>query len=504
MMNPGFTEAAAAFARGDLATTESLCLRLIENDPDAAAPWSLLAETALRRGRPDAAVVCAGKAVARDATDPIARLMQAKCLALVGRTQEARWAADEGVKLAAGNAAALEGLGAVFSMLGQHARALSLFHAAARIAPNSPQLLYNLAAAERMLGLFDDAERHCDQAIRRDPHFHLAYALRSDLRQQTPERNHIAALEGLVTSGILRPESEVLLRFALGKECDDIGDHPRAFRHFAAGATLQRRGSRYLVGDDIAAIDRTIAAPRSAGAARGFEGDDPIFIVGLPRSGTTLIERMIASHSLIRSAGELGVFPVELRRAGTGGPAALGQAYSQAARQFEGLESGRFVDKFPDNALHCGAIHAALPRARIVALRRDPVDSCFALYRTHFTGKYPFSYDLEDLADYYAAFDRLMAHWRTVLPPDVFTEIAYEDFVADPESQSRRILDFLGLPWEAAVLNFHESRAASTTASAAQVRRPVYSSSVGKWRNYGAELQPLIARLSLRLGRAAA
>jgi Flp pilus assembly protein TadD len=495
MINPGFTQAAAAFARGDLATTESLCLRLIDSDPDAAAPWSLLAETALRRGRPDAAVVCAGKAVARDANDPIARLMQAKCLALVGRTLDARGAADTGVKLATGNAAALEGLGAVFSMLGQHARALGLFHAAARIAPNSPQLLYNLAAAERMLGLFDDAERHCDQAIRRDPQFHLAYSLRSDLRQQSPARNHIAELEGLVESGTCQPASEVLLRFALGKECDDIGDHARAFRHFAAGAALQRRGSRYRVADDIAAIDRIIAANGSVDASRGYDGDDPIFIVGLPRSGTTLIERMIASHSQIRSGGELGVFPAEMRRVGTGDPAVLGQAYAQAARQFEGLESGRFIDKFPDNALHCGAIHAALPRARIVALRRDPVDSCFALYRTHFTGKYPFSYDLEELADYYAAFDRLMAHWRAVLPTAVFTEIAYEDFVADPEGRSRAILEFLGLPWEQAVLNFHESRAASTTASAAQVRRPVYSSSVGKWRNYAAGLQPLLARL---------
>lgn len=497
-MSAAFAQAAAAFARGDLAATESLCLELLNSDPNAAAPWSLLAETALRRGRPDAAVVCAGKAVALDARDPIALLMHAKCLLTVRRIREAYGALEAGVKLAEGNANALEGLGAVFSMLGQHARALDLFHAAARIKPNNPQLLYNLAVAERMLGLLEEAERHCDQAVRRDPHFHLAYSLRSDLRHQTAGRNHIAELEGLIarTGGA---EGEVLLRFALGKEYDDIGDYANAFRHFAAGAALKGRGSRYRVADDIAAIDRIVATNPSVHSANGFDGDDPIFIVGLPRSGTTLVERIVATHSRVRSAGELGAFPTELQRLGTGSPTALGRAYSQSARQFEELASGRFIDKFPDNYLHCGAIHAALPKARIIAVRRHPADSCFALFRTHFIGKYPFSYDLEDLADYYAAFDRLMAHWKTILPSDVFIEIAYEDLVSDLESQSRSILAFLDLPWEETVLRFHESRTASTTASAVQIRRPVYTSSVGKWRNYAAELQPLIARLNLRL-----
>jgi tetratricopeptide (TPR) repeat protein len=499
-----FAQARAAFAQGDLATTERLCLQLAADAPEIAEPWSLLAETALRRGRPDAAIVCADKAVARSGRDPIAQLMRAKCLTVVGRLHEAYDAAEAGAGLVNGNIAALDGLGAIFSMLGDHARAIELLREAAAADPANPQILYNLAAAERMVGQLDEAELHCDQAIARDPLYYLAYYLRADLREQTADRNHIAEMEALITRGGVRhTPGEILLRFALGKECEDIGNYPRAFYHISAGAGLHRRGIRYRVQDDTGAIDRIIQTHSRAmleSAPAGFDGDDPIFVVGLPRSGTSLVERIVGSHSLIRSAGELGAFPAALRQAGgTADPAVLGQAYSSAARQYRGLSTGRFVDKFPGNYLHCGAIHMALPRARIIALRRDPTDSCFALYRTHFAGTYPFTYSLEELADYYTAFDRLMAHWKAVLPADAFMEVAYEDIVADLEGQSRKISTFLGLPWEDELLKFHESRNPATTASAVQVRRPIYASSVGKWRHYADALEPLRARLAALL-----
>jgi tetratricopeptide (TPR) repeat protein len=495
-----FVQARAAFAQGDLATAERLCLQLAADVPEAFEPWSLLAETALRRGRPDAAIVCADKAVARAGRAPIARLMRAKCLTVVGRLSEAYEAAEACAGLVDGNVAALDGLGAVFSMLGDHARGIELLQAAAAAEPTNPQILYNLAAAERMVGRLDEAERHCDQAIARDPHFYLAYYLRADLREQTTDRNHIAEMEALIARGVRHTQGAILLRFALGKECEDIGDYPRAFRHISAGASLHRQGIHYIVQSDIGVIDRIIQAHSPNPATAGFDGDDPIFVVGLPRSGTSLVERIVGSHSLVRSAGELGAFPAALRRAGgMTDPAALGQAYSGAARQYRGLSTGRFIDKFPGNYLNCGAIHMALPKARIIALRRDPMDSCFALYKAHFAGNYPFSYRLEELADYYAAFDRLMAHWRSVLPPDAFMEVAYEDIVADLDGQSRRILTFLGLPWESEVLKFHQSQNPATTASAVQVRRPIYASSVGRWRHYAEELEPLRARLAALL-----
>ena len=498
-----FAQARAAFAQGDLTTTERLCLQLAAEAPETAEPWSLLAETALRRGRPDAAIVCADKAVARSNRDPIAHLMRAKCLTVVGRLREAFDAAASCAGLVNGNIAALDGLGAIFSMLGDHARAIELLREAAAADPANPQILYNLAAAERMAGRLDEAEQHCDQAIARDPHFYLAYYLRADLREQAADRNHIAEMEALVARGVRHAQGEVLLRFALGKECEDIGNYPRAFYHISAGAGLHRRGMRYRVQDDIGAIDRIIQTHSRAAlnsAPAGFDGDDPIFVVGLPRSGTSLVERIVGSHSQVRSAGELGAFPAAMRQVDGGAdPAALGQSYSDAARQYRDVSAGRFIDKFPGNYLHCGAIHMALPRARIIALKRDPMDSCFALYKAHFAGTYPFSYSIEELAEYYAAFDRLMAHWKAVLPPDAFMEVAYEDIVTDLEGQSRKISAFLVLPWEDEVLRFHQSANPATTASAVQVRRPIYASSVGKWRHYARELEPLRARLAIYL-----
>jgi len=495
-----FAQARTALARGDLATAEQLSQILTTDFPRMGQPWGLLAEAALIRGNSDRAIGCAEKAVALDGDDPIAYVMLAKCLTVLGRLGEAYEAAEKGAALAAGNFAALDSLGGLFGMLGDHERGAALLRQVAGAGQTHPQLLYNLAAAERMAGRLEEAELHATQAIARDPHYYPAYFLRADVREQTAERNHVAEMEALLSQGVRDPQGEVVLRFALGKEYDDIGDYGRAFQHISAGAALYRRSTGYRIHGDIGIVDRTIATysrARIDAAPKGFDGDDPIFVIGLPRSGTTLVERIVGAHSKVRSAGELNVFPTEFQRIGDADPAALGRAYSKAARQYRGVETGRFIDKLPQNYIHCGAIHMALPRARIVALRRDPMDSCFALYRTLFANTYLFTYRLEDLADYYAAFDRLMTHWRETLPPAAFIEVAYEDIVADLEGQSRRILSFLDLPWEDQVLKFHESSNPSMTASAVQVRRPLYDTSVGKWRRYADELKPLAARLAL-------
>jgi hypothetical protein len=213
------------------------------------------------------------------------------------------------------------------------------------------------------------------------------------------------------------------------------------------------------------------------------------------------------------AAGELAILPLELeraaRRAGATGRgqwtellsaidwASVGHVYSRLAREPGLSPEKRFIDKNPPNFLLCGVIRLVFPKAKIIALRRDPMDSCLALYKTLFNeSAYPFSYDLEDIAEYYAAFRRLMLHWNASLSPDFLLEVRYEDIVADPESQSRRILDFVGLEWDQNVLRFHESDVPAPTASAAQVRQPIYSSSIGSWRRYAQQLSPLRARLS--------
>ncbi|HRD28065.1 MAG TPA: sulfotransferase, partial [Caulobacter sp.] len=251
-------------------------------------------------------------------------------------------------------------------------------------------------------------------------------------------------------------------------------------------------------------------APRPAGGAPGHGSAAPIFVFGLPRSGTTLVERIITSHPDVISTGEPMDFAGLVRRfAGAptrelidgptlravppGDLSNLGAAYVEAIRARHPGGS-RFTDKTPLNFLFGGLIHAALPQARMVCLRRHPVDSCLAVYRQRFTtgsAYYDWVYSLEATARFYLAFDALVAHWRATLPADRFREVTYEDVVSDQEGQSRALLDWLGLPWDDRVLAFHENAAPVSTASAVQVRRQVYASSVGRWKRYGDRLRPL-------------
>jgi hypothetical protein len=315
-------------------------------------------------------------------------------------------------------------------------------------------------------------------------------------------------------NGFRNPQDEITLCFAIAKELEDVSRYGMSFQYLKRGCDLQRRQITYDVTDDIATIDRLIQLHNHAAldSGGGFETEECIFVLGLPRSGTTLVERIVSSHSTVHAAGELQAFPTEAiravqRRTGRAvgkldfvelalevDPTALGHAYIGATRPQTGRKP-RFVDKMPLNYLYAGLIHRALPRAPIVALAREPMDSCYAMYKTLFAGAYPFSYDLCDLGRYYAAWHRLMRHWRSLLGKSLLI-VQYEDLVANQEAVSRRILEHCGLPWEDACLAFHEQKTAVTTASAVQVRRPIYSSSLGSWRHYEQELAPLAAVLS--------
>jgi hypothetical protein len=507
---PRTDEARRAFANGDLAGTERICAELLARAPENGVAWALLTETALKRGRLDAAIVCANRAVDLMPSDPIPLVLRAKCLFMSGEVRAAFEAAEAASKLIGYAPEALDAQGAVFGLLGLHQRARDCFLRAVAAAPDVPQYLFNLAATERMTGALDAAEAHCDSAIALDRLYGLAYYLRSDLRIQTPERNHIEQMETLIGAGGLAQPSEVMLRFALGKECEDLDLHDRAFDHIDAGCGLQRRSIGYDPAEAIVEIDRIIQTHTRSwiGAApRGYSAAAPIFVAGLPRTGTTLVERIIASHPEMGSVGETGAFAAEMRRAMKNAPtagdlSALGRRYIEAARVFDTPRTNRFVDKTLQNYLYCGLIHAALPAAKIILLQRHPLDACWAIYKAHFQGKFAFSYHQIELAEYYLAYRRLCRHWHETMPPDALLEIHYEDIVRDQETASRRLIGFAGLPWDDEVLLFHESPAPSATASAVQVRRPIYSSSIGKWRHHAERLAPLRARLAREIPEA--
>ena len=524
--------ARSAFRAGDVAAAQELCRALLKTAPSLAEPWIILGNIELRHGSLETAGRLGDRAIALEPGNQFGWLLRCQALLRSGNPGHAFEMANRA--LATGNCppTALNGFGAIFLELAKYSAALDLFARAVHGAPDNIGFLYNLAVAERACGCLEDAEHHFDQVIERNPAFHAAYVMRSGLRTQTTERNHVAEMEASIAAGLLHPEREIAIRFALGKECEDLGEYARAMNHLATGADVKRRRLQYDVKTDVMLIDSIVAAfgrermdaLMDGLAAADLTSDDPIFIVGLPRSGTTLVERIVAGHPAVIAAGELSVLPLELERAARRAGAtrgeqwierlsaidwrSLGQSYSRLAREPGLPRDKRFIDKNPPNFLLCGVIRLVFPKAKIIALRRHPIDSCLALYRTLFDGAvYPYSYDLEDLADYYAAFRRLMLHWRETLPANFFLEVRYEDVVADLEGQSRRILSFLDLEWDQDVLRFHESSAPAPTASAAQVRRPIYSSSIESWRRYAEQLEPLRVRLSTlipaeELGRA--
>jgi tetratricopeptide (TPR) repeat protein len=405
-------------------------------------------------------------------------------------------------------------LGSLLHRFGDHAGALQHYSRAIDLDGNDAEFHFNRAALLRYLGDAAGAEAGFDRTIALKPDEFEAYNGRAHLRTQTRDRNHIVQLQDVVAR-TRSPAGLVHVHYALAKEQEDIGDFEGAFASLKRGADIKRRHMKYNVDTDLqimAKIREVYGSGMFDGHVRGCESPDPIFILGMPRTGTTLVERILDSHSAVFSAGELNNFSLELMRlvretvrpapasrldfvAATTGLdfRALGEAYVRSVRPLRD-DKPRFIDKLPFNFLYAGLIHLAMPRARIVNLQRHPMDTCYAVYKQLFQDAYPFSYDLGELGQYYVAYHRLMQHWNEVMPGVVHT-LQYEDVVADVEGETRRLLEYCGLPWEDQCLRFYQNTRASTTASALQVRQPVYDTSVGRWRHYARQLEALRAQL---------
>jgi tetratricopeptide (TPR) repeat protein len=391
-----------------------------------------------------------------------------------------------------------------------HESALRCYRRALALQPKNPEYLFSVSAAEIAAGHLDAAEAHLDQVVELNPHDYDAYRNRATLRRQTPESNHIAEIEALLASGTRTPAGEVQLCYALAKEYEDLGDDAIAFHFLSRGASKRRSLMNYRVDGDIAVMSKlqsVFDVERLRGEATGCDETGPVFVVGLPRSGTTLVDRILSSHSAVDSLGEINNFAYSLMHTiGQAGDkltlidlsaeidfGELGRRYVDSVRRY-GKAGPLLIDKTPLNYLYVGLIHLALPNVRIVHVRRDPMDSCYGMYRTLFRAGYPFSYDLDDLSRYYLAYHELMNHWRSAIP-DAFLEVQYERLVEDQEQVSREIIDYCGLDWEPECLEFHKNASAVSTASSAQVRRPIYTDALRRWRRYQEQLQPLVDKL---------
>lgn len=499
--------------RRDFRLAHELCLETLAAEPNHADALFLLGVIAAEHRNYGKALEVIDRAIAIAPGKAEYLAQRGRCLVALHRPREAFEAAKKALELEPRDALTLDTIGVVMVRAGAHAEAIEPFRRAAASAAATAQFHYNLGAALQFVGELTSAEAEYRHALRLEPRLHRAWSSLAQVARASLTTAEIATLEKMLEDPALDPDAELHLCHALAKQHEDEGRYERAFRLLERGKRRKAANLGYEFATDAAlfAAAERLPAPL-ASAAAGCASREPIFIVGMPRTGTTLVERILSSHPSVFSAGELTNFGLVLKRStGTASNrvldpetlaagtrcdfAALGAAYVESTRPRTG-HTERFIDKMPLNFFYVPLIQRALPNAKIICLRRNPLDACLSNYRQLFaTGfsYYNYAYDLLDTGRYYAAFDRLSAHWRATTPS--YVEVRYEDVVEHTEREARRLVEFCGLPWDSRCLAFQDNAAPVATASSAQVRQPIYRTSLERWRRYERELAPLRALL---------
>ncbi len=507
---------------GELIEAEQLYRRILAIDPQPAASPLLLADTHTNlgaalaaQGRIDEATQHYRQALELNPRDVGAHSNFGSALAARGQAAEAIAHYQQALAANPAHGPTHNNLANVLSDLDRTEEAMAHYKQALAINPNYAEALNNLGNIFRAQGHFDEALEHYSRAIAIRPDYAEAHLHRSEIKRFQQGDPALTALETLASSDALPEHKKIFIHFALAKALDDLGDYNRAFEQLRIGNALKRARIDY---DEPAVLE---TFPRIAQVfSREFlaqhrdTGDSsslPIFIVGMPRSGSTLVEQILAGHPQVQAEGELlhleniagsltagdppVPFPGCVPHLDSEALRRLGQEYlSRLPRLSEGKL--RIVDKLSGNFLSIGLIRLIVPNARIIHTMRDPVNTCLSCYSRLFTSGLDYTYDLAELGRYYRAYSKLMNHWRSVLPPGVMLEVSYEDVVNDLETQARRMIDFCGLPWDDRCLDFHRTRRPVKTASAVQVRRPLFRGSLQRWRRYEAGLAPLLAELA--------
>ncbi len=406
-------------------------------------------------------------------------------------------------------------LGQVEELRGNTEGVLSAYKRALQIQPDNPNGHYLLGNALSNLGRFGEAREAFHKALKLAPRFTAVYyalSLIRDYRFSPAERQCMTELHG---DGSLSQEQRAYLDFALCRAAEQEQRYDEAFRFLAEGNRIIRSGFHYDSAEVEACFDRirTVFDEDFFEQRSDFGVPDatPIFIVGMMRSGTSLVEQILASHPMVHGAGELTdlkqiiyyfegdldtmAYPEGVARLDNEQVEARAREYlARLARRFPNAQ--RVTDKMPGNFRYIGMIRLMFPRARIIHCMRDPLDTCLSCYRLHFSGVHRYAYDLSELGHYYRIYAQLMQHWRRVLPGHIH-DVHYEDLIADQENETRRLLQFCGLPWDPACMDFHRAKRPVITASQSQVRKPIYRSALQGWRNYEAFLGPLIEALGV-------
>ncbi len=413
-------------------------------------------------------------------------------------------------------AEALVNLGNALTAINQHGEAAANYERSLGISPALPEAHSGYGNHLMIAGRLEESRREIERAIALAPARPEFYRSLAAVKHFDADDPQLAAMQALARNRIgLTDDERMELHFALGKAEADVGLHESAFRHMVAANTIKRRQIDYSEKAALGLLEGIAAAftPDEMHRLSGY-GDLsslPIFIIGMPRSGTTLVEQVLASHPSVFGAGEIGELEavVGAPAGSLGGRRLLEKIVALTGEQVRRIGADyvsritalapaalRVSDKMLSNFHFVGLIHLALPNARIVHVRRDPADTCLSCFSKLFGGDLPFTYDLAELGRYYRAYAALMAHWRTVLPEGAMLEVQYEDLVADFPAQARRLVTYCGLAWDERCSAFHETRRPVSTSSATQVRQPLYTTSIGQWRAY----EPWIGQLLQALG----
>jgi tetratricopeptide (TPR) repeat protein len=513
-------QATAAFVADDRKKAEEILRAILKTDPSHVAALCGLAALSQSATVPQDAERLLRHALAQSAHLPLAWRGLAPVLQDLGKLLEADAAVRHVLAIEPNNPQNWVMLGSISIRLMRQEEALRAYEHALRLNPREVRLQMSIGHLHKTAGRRRECEEAYKASLGLDPEHAEAYWSLADLKNYLFSDAEIAALRGLLSATGRSRSGEAQLHFALGRALEQRHDFRAAFGHYARGNALRRLDSPF----DIEKFERKTLRVRSGfdraffstRAGWGCPDPAPIFIVGLPRSGSTLVEQILASHSQVDGTMELqniltivreferhhadwDAYPESVRGASAEQLEELGRRYLGETAPLRGVRP-RFIDKMPNNFSHVGLIHALLPNATIIDVRRHPLDACFSTFRQYFAEGQSFSYDLNDLGRYYRCYLELMDHWDEVLPGKVL-HLSYETLVRDPDTTIRALLSHCRLPFEEECLAFHQNRRPVRTASAEQVRQPMYQSAVGYWRHFESELEPLRHALGDALDR---
>ncbi len=492
-------------ARGERAAAIESFSESLRQNPQYVEALINLGNTLRDDGRRVEALAAYQRAVELDPSRADSHCSLGSALLEMRRVDEAADSFRRALNLLPNHAAALLGLATACRTQSLPDEAEAACRAALALEPNRPDGLLILGELRADRGEFDEAWELFERALAADPAFAPAHSSIAALRRMT--RDDAAWLEKarMLLARPLPLNQQIQLRYALGKYCDDTAEYDQAFAWFReANELTKRHAGRYDPARLTALVDRISTRidarfVQAANALTPSNSERPVFIIGMPRSGTSLTEQILASHPSVFGAGEVRFWDkafdalekaAEQGESPAGCLAELTEGYLRRIGRGAG-EALRITDKMPANFLYAGLIHAVFPRARFIHMQRNPLDTCLSVYFQNFFNVSPYANDLADLAHYYGEYQRIMGHWRTVLPPGSLMEVPYEGLVADTEAWTRRMLGFIGLPWDPRCLEFQRTDRVVVTASRWQVRQRIHTASAGRWRNYEKYLSPL-------------